>query len=72
MINPAELGLPPGLEWIEYMRGSMIAMMLGRAEALAMLPGWRNSDGAQAEWVFGMRLGFRIDLVESWLLEVTP
>jgi hypothetical protein len=72
VINPAELGLPPGLDWIDYMRAAITAMMLGKAEALAMLPGWRISEGAVAEWELGRRLGFPNDMVEHWLQEVTP
>jgi hypothetical protein len=77
VINPAELGLPPGLEWIEYMRACMIAMMLGRAEGLAMLPGWDRSQGATAENEFARRLRLHDFTVETWLrfakeLEVTP
>jgi hypothetical protein len=72
VINPAELGLPPGLEWIEYMRAAITAMMLGKAEALAMLPGWPHSDGAKAEWELALSLGFQSVMVEHWLQEVTP
>jgi len=68
VINPAELGLPPGLEWIDYMRAAITAMMLGRAEALAMLPGWRDSDGALAEWELARSLGLDDFAAESWLM----
>ena len=71
VINPAELGLPPGLEWIDYMRACITAMMLGKAEAMAMLPGWRRSDGALAEWDLARRLGFPVDLVDAWTAEAT-
>jgi hypothetical protein len=68
VINPAELGLPPGLEWIDYMRACYVAMMLGKAEALAMLPGWRNSEGATAEWETARCLGFNNYAVDTWLM----
>lgn len=49
VVNPAELGLPDGLPWIEYMRAGIAAMMMRKCEGVALLPGWTQSKGALAE-----------------------
>ena len=59
VINPAEMdhvikaanGVPDGV----YMNADI--RMLEAANAIALLPGWEKSKGAQAEWKKAVRLG---------------
>lgn len=48
VINP--LMLPEGLEPKDYMR--MSVAMLESADTLVLLPGWKNSKGAQIEKLY--------------------
>jgi Domain of unknown function (DUF4406) len=74
VVNPAELGLPDGLEWIEYMRAGIAAMMTRRCDGVALMPGWQGSKGALAEWSIAGDLGFHVGACDFWLADkgVTP
>jgi len=52
-LNPAIL--PEGLTQAEYMACSLPMVML--ADELVMLPGWRDSQGATAEFHLAMKYG---------------
>lgn len=52
-LNPAIL--PEGLTQAEYMACSLPMVML--ADELVMLPGWRDSQGATAEFHLAMKCG---------------
>ena len=58
VVNPAEHGLPLGLEWSEYMRADIRAMM--DCNRIHMLPGWCRSPGARMEHYIAYELGFEI------------
>jgi hypothetical protein len=60
--NPGEL--PPGLEWEEYMKIAKEA--LAGCDAVALLPGYLDSKGAQQElrWAIDARMPFAT--VKHW------
>lgn len=47
VLSPAEFGLPDGLDWTEYLRYDLRQMLT--CKAVAVLPGWQLSRGAQLE-----------------------
>ena len=47
VLNPLRNGLTEGTTWEQHMAKDII--MLQRADIIALLPGWRNSTGAQLE-----------------------
>lgn len=55
-LNPAVL--PDGLSEPDYM--CVCLAMLQRADAVHMLDGWRNSQGARAEYGLARKLGLNI------------
>ncbi|HED3065059.1 TPA: DUF4406 domain-containing protein [Kluyvera ascorbata] len=55
-LNPAVL--PSGLSQADYM--SICMAMLQRAEAIYLLDGWKNSDGAVAEYHLAYKLGLKV------------
>lgn len=56
--NPAEIGEQDGLEWHEYLRKDIRALM--DCDAIHMLPGWRKSKGARLEHHIAVELGFTV------------
>lgn len=78
--NPAEVALPCGCsggsvtcggykhEWQEYLRSDLVAM-LECADAIATLPGWENSKGAQLEIHVATKLWWKVQPVGHWLGE---
>ena len=69
VLNPVDVdtaGVPPeALTWEWYMRRTL-KMMLD-ADAIATLPGWRNSRGAVVEVELGARVGIGEAPVNEWL-----
>ena len=55
------------LPWADYLRADL-ASMLYDCDALAMLPGWENSRGAQLEHHVATALGWEIRPWTEWLL----
>ncbi|MEE6280176.1 DUF4406 domain-containing protein [Georgenia sp. MJ170] len=64
-INPARQ--PDGLTWEEYVRRGLADVR--RADAVYLLPGWRDSRGATREVVQAFRLGLPVwdEEAGSWL-----
>ncbi|KAB0590567.1 DUF4406 domain-containing protein [Edwardsiella anguillarum] len=56
VLNPA--ALPDGLSQPEYM--DICLAMLRCADAIFMLPGWQNSEGAKAEFALAKKLNLEI------------
>jgi hypothetical protein len=57
--------LPPGLSEPQYM--DICYAMIRACTHMVMLPGWRNSDGAIAEYYYAKKLGLCIDY---WMADV--
>lgn len=68
--NPAEDGLPVESPWYAHLRVAIIKLM--GCEAVATLPGWRNSEGAQLEVHNAVHLGMSVRSVEGWLISKLP
>lgn len=56
-VNPLKNGLPGSATWHEHMRVDI--KMLLDCQAIFMLEGWEQSDGARLEWMIAFRLGFK-------------
>lgn len=66
VLNPAETELPPGQDsWANYMRAGLRQVL--EADALALLPGWDRSNGAQLERHVATRLGLACYPWAAWL-----
>lgn len=63
--NPAEKGLPITATWLQHMRADIKAMM--DCDGLAILPGWQNSRGANAEINLAHALGMNVFGTVVWL-----
>lgn len=63
--NPAEKALPITATWLQHMRADIRAMM--DCDGLAILPGWQNSRGANAEINLAHALGMDVHGVIVWL-----
>jgi len=64
--NPAEnFGGRTDLPLEAYLREDVA--LLARCDAIAMLPGWRESQGATFEYVIARELG--LDVYDAWTLE---
>lgn len=66
VFNPAEHGFDE-LPWEQYLRRDLAALL--DLDALAMLPGWTASRGAQLEVHVAKSLGMPVLPVEHWLRE---
>lgn len=62
VINPAKVAPIGGTEWEHYMRGDIRELCL--CDAMALLPGWQASKGAQLEVHIAHRLGIEIIILE--------
>jgi Domain of unknown function (DUF4406) len=71
-VNPVHNGQPETAAWAQHMRAD-IALLVGEADAIALLPGWQNSRGAQLEIHIAQALGMPVKPLAEWLLicEVT-
>lgn len=65
-LNPAR---PEGREhcssWLDYMRASL--KDLAEADAVAQLPGWRDSRGARIEHAIADLLGIPVEPISMWV-----
>jgi len=66
VLSPHEIDSQPGKAWAEYLRVDLVEMLNG-ATALALLPGWENSRGANLERHVAEALGWPIKTVDFWL-----
>lgn len=57
VVNPASLN-PPDATWSDCMRTDIAALMT--CDALVLLPGWADSNGAMVELQLAHRLGMRV------------
>ena len=62
VVNPAEITLDPAATWEQCMRADLAA--LATCDAIAMMPGWHTSRGAQLELHIAHRLGLLVLFVE--------
>lgn len=58
VVNPAELGGSPDLEWHQYMRKDIAALM--DCDTIYCLDGWRESKGARLEVHIARELGMAV------------
>lgn len=65
VVNPAEINPDGTMSWQDCMRADIKAMC--DCDALALLPGWMNSNGAHLELHLAHRLGLRIATVDAFL-----
>lgn len=66
VVNPAELDKSdPCANWIEYLRRDLKWLLT--CDAIATLPRWKNSKGANLEIHVGKELSFPIHTVEYYL-----
>lgn len=65
VVNPAEVNPDSSLSWQQCLREDI--KHLCDCEALALMPGWQNSQGAHLEMHIAHRLGIKIHLVEELL-----
>lgn len=63
VINPAEVQLPEGATWSDFMRADIALMM--SCTGIHMLPGWENSRGAVIEHDLAVALGFEVTFEPS-------
>ena len=65
VVNPAEINAETcGGDWHYYMKADIKALC--DCDALALLPGWQNSDGAHLELHIAHRLGLGIGTVDEF------
>jgi hypothetical protein len=58
VINPVKNGVPDTSPWLDHMRADI--KMLMDCDAVATLPGWENSKGAQIEVELARMLGLPV------------
>lgn len=63
-VSPLRNGLPLEADWADQM-GKDIALLL-RADAIYMLPDWRQSEGATIEYLIARQRRMRIFLAETF------
>lgn len=64
VVNPADGGAEEGKAWEAYLREDL--RLLLDCDAVATLPGWRNSRGARLEVHVAESLGMDVRLVDDW------
>lgn len=67
--DPSEKGIVEGWTWEQYLRWDL--RQLTFCDALAMLPGWLDSRGANLEAHVAKALGMPVMPVEHWLRKDT-
>lgn len=69
VVNPADLVADEGTAWADYMRADI--RLLLTCDAVALLPGWDESRGAQLEVEIARSLGMTVRLASDVGCEVT-
>lgn len=64
-VNPGERGVIEGYAHADYMRDAI--RLLVECDAVALLPGWASSKGANLEYQVACGLGMEIRYLEDWL-----
>ena len=68
VLNPAESDAPnANPSWADWMRLAIAQVI--QADGIALLPGWRESRGAQVENELAKDLGMKRDTVRGWLTQ---
>lgn len=70
VVNPAEINADQAAEWSACMRADIAQLVT--CDAVALLPGWRDSRGATLERDIAHRLGMHIDLAVNYVAAVEP
>ena len=65
VFNPAEMDEPDGISWVQCLRRDIRELM--DCEAVATLPGWKRSRGAQLEAYIAVALCMPVHPVPHWL-----
>lgn len=66
VMDPADNGAgEPGMTWADYVRRDLQDMLT--CDALAVLPGWKNSKGACLEVHIALELGWEVHDFHYWL-----
>lgn len=67
VVSPARLRVHATGEptWLDWMRPALQMML--EADAVAMLPGWEESRGANVELKLATQLGIEVSPVSAWL-----
>lgn len=63
--NPARNQAEGTASWLAFMRMSLV--QISRVDGIALLPGWRDSKGAQIEEDLGRKLGLHVRYLHTWL-----
>lgn len=64
VVSPAEINPETGGDWHNYLRADIKALC--DCDAIALLPGWQNSQGAHLELHLAHRLGLEIGTVDEF------
>lgn len=56
--NPAEVQLPEGATWSDYMRADLPLLL--KCDTVVLLPGWNHSRGARLEAHLARELGMHV------------
>lgn len=65
VVNPGRRGVIDGYEWVDYMRDSIRDLLT--CDAIALLEGWQDSEGARLEFVIAEGLSMPAHGVEWWI-----
>ncbi len=65
VVSPLDNGLPAESTWAQHMRADV--KLLCGCDAVALLPGWNGSKGANIELALATGLGMPHGTVEAWL-----
>ena len=66
-INPAEVNPDASMPWEQCMRADIKALC--DCDCIVLLPGWENSRGAHLEVHIAHRLGIKVQMLHSVLLD---
>lgn len=60
VVNPAEVELPEGATWADFMRADIKELM--SCTTIVLLPGWERSEGARLEHFIAVKLDMKVVL----------